>query len=127
MSTLAIILIVAGLLVLALLVGGLVAMRRYTEAHEDEYRQHLAAADQALEAARAADRGWDRQVMEDVARTALDKTHPGWDSRSLDLVLVDDQPGIERDRAQFEASDGDKQLRVVLTRGESGWTADEVG
>jgi hypothetical protein len=42
-------------------------------------------------------------------------------------VLVDDQPGIERDRAQFEASDGDKQLRVVLTRGESGWTADEVG
>jgi hypothetical protein len=126
MSTLAVILIVAALVVVALLVAGTLVVRRRMERGQDDYARHLAAADHALEAARASDRGWDRNVMEDVARTALNESHPGWDFRSLDLVLVDDRPGVEEDRAQFRASDGDRDVMVVLTRGEAGWTAGEV-
>ena len=127
MSTLAIVLIVVAVLVALLLIGGTVAARRRAVSHADEYRTHLAAADQALEAARAADRGWDRPVMEDVARAALNERRPGWSFRTLDLVLVDDRPGVVEDRAQFVASDGDEQIDVVLARGDSGWTVERVG
>jgi hypothetical protein len=64
--------------------------------------------------------------MEDVARAALNERRPGWDFRSLDLVLVDDRPGVHEDRAHFQASDGDRRVLVVLTRGEAGWTAGEL-
>jgi hypothetical protein len=64
--------------------------------------------------------------MEDVARAALNEHRPNWDFRSLDLLLVDDRPGVHEDRAHFEASDGDRRVLVVLTRGEEGWTAGEV-
>jgi hypothetical protein len=127
MSTLAVVLIVAALLVLALLIAGTIGVRRRTERGSEAYARHLAAADHALEAARASDRGWDRAVMEDVVRAALNEHRPGWDYRSLDLVLVDDRPGVSEDRAQFEASDGDERVLVILSRGESGWSATEVG
>lgn len=126
MSTLAVILIVVGVLLALLLVGGIVVVRRRAREGAADYAAHVAAADRALEAARAGDRGWDRQVMEDVARAALNERHAGWDFRTLDLVLVDDRPGIEQDRAEFEASDGDRRVRVTLTRGESGWSAEQV-
>ncbi len=126
MSTLAVVLILIGALVALLLVGGLIVARRRAEADADGYLEHVRAADHALEAARAADRGWDRAVMEDVARAALNEHHPSWDYRSLDLVLVDDRPGVKEDRAQFQASDGDRRVRVTLGRGESGWTAEQV-
>jgi hypothetical protein len=126
MSTLAVILIAAAIVVVGLLVAGSLVVRRRMEREAADYARHLAAADHALEAARASDRGWDREVMEDVARAALNESHPGWSFRSLDLVLVDDRPGVAEDRAQFQASDGDRQVVVVLTRGEAGWTAGEV-
>lgn len=126
MSTLAVILIAAAIVVVALLVAATLAVRRRMEREQPAYDRNLAAADHALEAARASDRGWDRGVMEDVARTALNERRPGWDFRSLDLVLVDDRPGVTDDRAHFEASDGDESVVVVLTRGDAGWTAGEV-
>jgi hypothetical protein len=127
MSTLAIVLIVLAVLVALLLIGGLLAARRREAANAGDYREHVAAADHALEAARAADRGWDREVMEDVARAALNERRPGWDFRTLDLVLVDDRPGVVEDRAQFVAGDGDQRVDVVLSRGEAGWAVDRVG
>lgn len=127
MSTLAAILIAVAVLVALLLAGGLYVSRRRAREGEVEYHEHLAAADQALEAARASDRGWDREVMEDVARAALNEQRPGWDFRSLDLVLVEDRPGVEHDHAQFEAREGDERVRVVLARDQSGWTAERVG
>jgi hypothetical protein len=126
MSTLAVILIAAAIVVVLLLMAATIAVRRRTERDRPAYERHLAAADHALEAARASDRGWDRAVMEDVARAALNQHRPGWDFRSLDLVLVDDRPGVEEDRAHFRAGDGDRQVVVVLRRGEAGWTAGEV-
>jgi type II secretory pathway pseudopilin PulG len=127
MSTVAIVLIVVVAIVALLLIGGYVAARRRAEAEADQYRANLAAADNALEAARAADRGWDRSVMEDVARAALNERRPDWSFRTLDLVLVDDRPGVVEDRAQFVASDGDERVGVVLARGDAGWTVEQVG
>jgi hypothetical protein len=127
MSTVAIVLIVAAVVVGLLLIGGLIAARRRSEADAEDYKAHLAAADHALEAARAADKGWDRPVMEDVARAALNERRPGWDFATLDLVLVDDRPGVTSDRAQFVASDGDERIEVVLARSDAGWTVEQVG
>jgi hypothetical protein len=127
MSTLAIVLIAAAVLVALLLAGGLLAARRRAAAEEAEYHANVAGADHALEEARALDRGWDRAVLEDVARAALNERRPGWDFRTLDLVLVEDRPGVDEDRAQFVASDGDERVRIVLGRGESGWSAERVG
>lgn len=127
MSTLAIVLIAIAVVIALLLIGGLAAARRREAENADEYQAHVSAADHALEAARAADKGWDRDVMEDVARAALNERRPEWDFRSLDLVLVDDRPGVTEDRAQFVASDGDERVEVVLARGESGWAAERVG
>jgi hypothetical protein len=126
MSTLAAILIIAAIVVISLLVIATLAVRKRVEQARPDYDRHLAAADHALEAARASDRGWDRAVMEDVARAALNEQRPGWDFRSLDLVLVDDRPGVDEDRAHFEASDGNRRVLVVLSRGEAGWMAGEV-
>jgi hypothetical protein len=127
MSTLAIVLIAVAVLVALLLIGGLIAARRREVANADDYRAHVSAADHALEAARAADKGWDRSVMEDVARAALNERRPDWSFRTLDLVLVDDRPGVVEDRAQFVAADGSERVDVVLSRGETGWTVERVG
>jgi hypothetical protein len=122
MSTVAIVLIVIGALVLLLFLGGYAAMRRRVREDAPSYARHLAEADHALEQARASDRGWDREVMEQAARNALVGSHPDTEFDRLDLVLVDDRPGVAEDRAHFEASSGDRRVRVVLTRDESGWS-----
>ena len=124
MSVLAIVLIAFGVLVVLLFIGGLVARRRHDRQLAPDYLRHIAEADNALEQARAADRGWDREDMEAVARQALESAHPGVTFERLHLVLVDDQPGVNEDRAHFEAWDGDRAVRVVLTRSEAGWAAE---
>lgn len=126
-STLAIVIIVLAVLVVVFLVGGLLGARRRDSELAPVYQRHLREADHALEQARAADRGWDRELMEGVARSALAESHPGISFDHLDLVLVDDKPGVHEDRAHFEARDGDRPVRVVLSRGEAGWSADQVG
>lgn len=127
MTVLLIILAVLAALLILFFVGGLIAARRRTEARAPEYARHLAEADNALEQARAADRGWDREVMEDIAREALARAHPGANFERLHLVLVEDRPGVNEDRAHFEATGGGRRVRVVLGRDESGWAAEQVG
>jgi len=126
MSTLAVVLILAAVVVAALLIGGIVAVRSRMARNAGAYDHHLAQADHALEAARAVDRGWDRELMEGVAATALRERHPEWEYEALELVLVDDRPGVEEDRAHFEARDQRRRMLVVLARSESGWAAAEV-
>jgi hypothetical protein len=127
MSALAIILIVLGILVLLVFVGGLAAARRRERSHAGEYSLHLAEADHALEQARAVDKGWDRTVMEAVVQRALDEQRPGFRAERLELVLVDDRPGVAEDRAHFVAAAGGDEVRIVLARGEAGWAAESVG
>src|SRR2546421_8814837 len=103
----------AGLIVLFFL-GGLATNRRRERARAGEWEQRLAAADRALEQARASDRGWDRGMMEGAARQALAEHRPGWQPERLELVLVDDRPGVEEDRAHFMAGAGEEEMRIVL-------------
>lgn len=126
MTALAIVLaVLAGLLVL-LFVGGLVASRRRDRARAPDYRRHLAEADRALEQARAADRGWDRAVLEETARLALAKERPTFSYEDLHLVLVDDRPGVEEDRAELLAVGREGEARLSLARRGSGWAVDQI-
>jgi hypothetical protein len=125
MSVFAIVLIVIGALMLLFFIGGFIGARRH--ANRPEYAINVAAADRALEQARASDRGWDRKLLEQAARAALEAERPGstWDS--VELVLVDDRPGVADDVAHLAATGADGRALIVLARREGGdWFAERV-
>lgn len=124
MSTLAIVLIAVGAVLLVLIVGGAIASRRRTDG---DYAEHVTAADHALEEARAADRGWERSVLEQTARAALERERPGWAYQELHLVLVDDRPGVVDDRAHLVAVGDGSEARLILTREAGGeWIVEGI-
>jgi hypothetical protein len=123
MSVLAIVLIVLGALLLLVFAGGLIAARRRARLHADALAQNIAEADRALEDARAADKGWERVLLEEAARNVLAQERPDWRYDRLDLVLVDDRPGVTEDTAHFLAVAPDDEVRIVLTRQDGGWAA----
>ncbi len=125
-STLGIVLIAFAALVLIGLLLGLAGVRARDRRIAPHWEEHVAAADSALEQARAADRGWHREVMEQAAREALEESRPGWSYRDLHLVLVDDRPGVTEDRAQFMAIGDDGEVRVALARQDDRWVAEQV-
>jgi hypothetical protein len=125
MSVLAIVLIVLAAIVVLFFVGGLVIARR--RANRPGWEAHIRAADHALEQARAADRGWDRELIEAAARRALGEQRPNFEPSSLDLVLVDDRPGVEEDRAHLLAAGPGESVRLVLARDASGtWDVERL-
>src|SRR3954452_23396285 len=126
MSTLAIVLIALGAVLLLLLIGGLVAASRRADEREDDRVQSLAQADRALEEARAADKGWERVLLEEARRKILAEERPDWRYDRLELTLVDDRPGVTEDRALFLAAGSEGEARIVLTRQDGGWAADIV-
>src|SRR5215210_4086601 len=99
MSTLAIVLIAIGAVVLLLLLLGFLGARARDRHQAGSWEARVRAADAALAQAAASDRGWQRDVMEDVARAAIADSRPKWSYDALHLVLVDDRPGIDEDRA----------------------------
>ena len=125
MSTLAIVLIIIGVVLVLLFVGGVVVVRR--RLNRPGFQADVASADQALERARADDRGWDREVLHRAAQTALESERPGFSWESMHLVLVDDRPGVEEDRAHLVATGSDGQARVVLCRDADGrWASERI-
>ena len=126
MSVLAIVLIALAVVILLVLVGGFVAAGRRTrdELESGSFEESLAQADQALEQARAADKGWDREVLEQVVRKAIEEARPG-STYDLHLVLVDDRPGVTEDRAQFLCV-GEDRVKVMLARRGEGWVAERI-
>lgn len=128
MSTLALILIIALAVVLLALLGGFLAARKRARVQAPAFERNVLEADQALEAARASDRGWDRATLDRVAREALAREQPGMSCEELLLVLVDDKPGVEEDRAQFVALGAGEEVRLTLGRAPGGeWRAEFVG
>jgi hypothetical protein len=126
MSALAIVLIVVGVVLLLFFIGGLLGVRSRARRQEPTFAEHVRAADVALEQARALDRGWHRDSMEATARAAVGEARPGWPFEDLHLVLVDDRPGVEEDRAHFMAIGPDGQARVILAREGDRWVAEQV-
>lgn len=110
-----------------LVLGGTVAARRRAAAGEDRLTARIKAADRALEAARAADRGWDPVLLEEAARVALERERPDFRYDSLHVVLVDDRPGTEQDRCELAAVGDDGVVRVVVARTGEQWVAERVG
>jgi hypothetical protein len=96
---------------------------------EGAWARHVATADQALEQARAADKGWDRALMDAVAHAAVAQTRPAWSDFDLELVLVDDRPGVTEDRARYVATDrGGNRAELTIGRDAQGeWRAVDVG
>jgi hypothetical protein len=126
-STFAIVLVaVAAVLALFLLLGFL-GTRARDRSQAGSWEKAVRAADAAFAQAAASDRGWHRESMEAAARTALEEHRPGWRYHDLHLVLVDDRPGIEEDRAQFMAigDDGDDVAVVVARQGDH-WSGERV-
>jgi hypothetical protein len=118
-----IVLIVIAVVLILLFVGGYVASRRRAK----DWSAHVARAEQALEAAVAADKGWDRDLLHKAARDALGSHRPGWEYTDVHLVVVDDKPGVEEDRAQLVAVGEDGEARVVLAREpDGGWRVESV-
>ena len=127
MSTLAIVLIVIGAIVLVALILGFLGARARDRRQAGTWETHVRAADAALAQAAASDRGWHREAMENAARAALSESRPEWTVGTLHLVLVDDRPGIEEDRAQFVAvAEGGDEARVTLARQGDRWVAESV-
>jgi hypothetical protein len=126
LSTLGIILIVLAVLVVLFFIGGVLGARRRDRRQAGSYAEHVAAADAALQQARASDRGWHREAMEAVARDAIADSRRDWDYTDLHLVLVDDRPGTEEDRAEFVAVGADGEVRVILAREGDRWVAERV-
>jgi hypothetical protein len=125
MSVLAIVLVVLFALILLFLVGGYIVARRRADRPGRE--EHILQADHALEQARAADRGWDRELIEAAARDGLRSARPEFTPTELQLVLVDDRPGVEEDRAHLTAASGAERIRVVLCRDASGaWGVEHI-
>src|SRR5436190_15981884 len=96
MSTVAIVVVIAAALLLLLIAGGFLAARR--QATRPGVDDRIRAVDRALEQARAGDRGWDRDTMSQTARQALAEQRPELEVETIDLVLVDDRPGVTEDR-----------------------------
>ena len=127
MSALAIVLIVLGVVVVVALVLGILGTRARDRHQAATFEERVRAADAALAQAAALDRGWHRDTMENAARAALSESRPEWKYGPLHLVLVDDRPGIEEDRAHFVAvGDAGDEARVVLSRHGDRWVAERI-
>ena len=123
MDIVLIIIAVVTLLAVLFFVGGYVASRR----HSDNWAQHVAEAEEALEKAWAQDKGWDRELLHRSAREALGSHKPGWEYKDVHLVVVDDKPGVAEDKAHLVAQGEDGESRVVLARdADGGWTVESI-
>lgn len=125
MSIGAVILIVILVIVAALVIGGFLATRRRTS-HDTAYEAHVAQADEALEVARAADKGWDREVLDGVVRRALTGERPEALFEEIHLVLVEDREGVDEDLAHFVAIGPNGEARVILVRHGGEWELDRI-
>jgi hypothetical protein len=119
------VIVVVVALLLLFFVGGFIAARR--RASRPEVAEHIRDADRALEQARATDRGWHRDRMAEVAARAIGDSRPEYAWEDMNLVLVEDRPGVTEDRAHLVASGPNGQLKVILARREGGeWFAEQV-
>jgi alkanesulfonate monooxygenase SsuD/methylene tetrahydromethanopterin reductase-like flavin-dependent oxidoreductase (luciferase family) len=126
MSTLEIVLIALAAVILLVFLGGVLGARRRDRHRAGRFEEHVRRADRALQQARASDRGWDKGVMEEACRSALREQRPDFAYDQLHLILVDDQPGVDEDRAHFMAVGSGGEARIVLARTGDHWGAESV-
>jgi hypothetical protein len=107
---------------LALAAGGAIATARRARSHDPGLRAQLRAADHALAAARAEDKGWERAHLEQAAREACAETYGEAEVRELHLVQVVDRPGTDDDQAVFRVVTDRGDHTIVLGRRDGAWS-----
>jgi len=121
MSPWVIVLLVLAALLVVLVLGGLAGNARANARRHVGLADRIADVDRALAAARADDRGWDPELLERAARTALESR--GVQIVSLELIQVVDRPGTDEDRARFRATTAGGVEEVQLARSGDQWSA----
>jgi hypothetical protein len=121
-SVVEIVLLVLVVLIVLLIAGGLAVNARRYRAVAQTLGEAVLAADQALAAAHAEDKGWDRTIMESAARDAF-AARSEQPIRELHLVQVVDRPGTEEDEAIFRVVTDGAEHDVRLGRRDGAWTA----
>lgn len=116
MGTAEVIVIVVLLVLVGLVGGGYVAGLRRQGRREVELRRRIASANEALAAARADDRGWDRDALDEAARAAA-----GGPVDELHLVHVEDRPGTDEDVAVYRLVQAGRERDVTLQRTGDEW------
>jgi hypothetical protein len=107
---------------LLLAAGGAIATARRAKSRDADLRAQLGAADQALAAAHAEDKGWERTHLEQAARAAFAEAHGNVEVRELRLVQVVDRPGTDEDQAVFRVVTDRGEHTIVLGRRDGAWT-----
>jgi Tfp pilus assembly protein PilX len=111
------------LIVLALLaIGGAIAARRRLAATSDRFDANLQHVNRDLAAARAEDRGWERDALEQAARDAFAAERGGAAPADLELVQVVDRPGTDEDKAVFRVG----RERLTLGRRDGQWVLETL-
>jgi hypothetical protein len=121
MTALEIVLIVLALLVIVLGGGGYVAMARRTDSRDGKLREQLQRAERELAQAHAADKGWDRSLLESAARSAAEQRYGASAVTALQLVQVIDKPGTDADQAVFRVQTADGEQSITLGRTGGVW------
>src|ERR1700742_625617 len=119
-------LIIVLIVLLLLIVGGVIARTQQLKRSRPAFERNLAQVERDLVAAAAADRGWNRDVLEAAARRCGTE-RLGSEPEELTLIEVLDRPGTDEDEAVFDVRAGGQRHRLVLGRRDGGWGAGSRG
>jgi len=122
-STATIVILVVLALIVLLAVGGAIATARRTREREAQMRERVREANEALAAAHAEDKGWEREALEAAAREVATAQVGAGRVRSLELVQVVDRPGTDQDQAVFRVVTDAGEQQGVLGRRDGRWVA----
>jgi hypothetical protein len=118
-------LIIVIVVLLVLVVGGMIARAMIQRRTKGEFARRLEQANHDLAEAAAADRGWDRAVLEGAARRIYAKER-GLEPSELLLVEVLDRPGTDEDLAVFHVEGEGRTDTLWLGRRDGEWVLDKV-
>jgi type II secretory pathway pseudopilin PulG len=117
-----VLLAIVGVLALLFLLG-FAGNARVRRAGDRSLTAKIAAADNALAAARAEDRGWDPALLQTAARAAFEARKPGLAIETLHLIQVVDRPGTDEDRALMRVQHAAGAEDIELQRTGDRWDA----
>jgi hypothetical protein len=115
-------LIIVLIVLVLLIVGGVIARTQQLKRSRPAFERNLAQVERDLVAAAAADRGWDRELLESAARR-IGTEQLGSEPDELTLIEVLDRPGTDEDEAVFDVRAAGGRHRLVLGRRDGEWIA----
>jgi type II secretory pathway pseudopilin PulG len=127
MDAVLIIVLVVVVLVVVLAVGGAIAQRRRMDRNRKAFERSLEEVNRELAAARADDRGWERETLDAAARDIYAQERPGTGEADLALVRVLDRPGTDDDKAVYRVRAAGRDEELTLGRRDGAWVLDRLG